>query len=135
MKDNENNDALTNVAKDKDREPYGLLTLAGLAGPFIWVLHFALAYLAEGFVCMQPEPSHSMVIWQVVGATLVMGALCLCLVLWPQNWVALMGGKRIHKHSAGFLAAVTRWLAGLALLAILWSGTGVLLLGPCQTNY
>lgn len=117
------------------REPYVALTLVCLAGPLIWVLHFAVVYLAEGFVCARPAWPASWVAWIVGVATLSLGAACLWLVVDPDYWLNRAGADRVSMEVRRFLSQFTRWMAALSLLAMAWVGSGVLMVGACQSAY
>lgn len=115
------------------REPYLKLALASLAGPLCWVLHFALVYLLEGFFCIQDAPPAQLITGIIIVATLVFGAICAWLMIRSRHWMCRMGGGTIL--SLDFLVYLTRMLAGLALLAILWAGTGSAFLSPCAAGF
>jgi hypothetical protein len=115
------------------REPYLKLAVASMAGPLCWVLHFALVYLLEGLFCIKASPPLQLITGTIVAATLVFGAACVWLIIRSGHWLRKMAGARLS--SLEFLVYVTRMLAGLALLAIVWVGTGSAFLHPCSAVY
>ena len=123
------------LAMGESREPYVSLTLVCLAGPLIWTLHFAVVYLAESFVCARQAWPASWVAWIVGLATLLMGSACLWLAVRPNDWLMRAGAERVTRQTRRFLAEFTRWVAALSSLAVVWVGSGVLLVGACQAVY
>ena len=123
------------LAMGKAREPYVPLTLVCLAGPLIWTLHFAVVYLAEGFVCARQAWPASWVAWIVGLGTLLLGSACLWLVVDPDYWLNRAGAERVSLDVRRFLSQFTRWMAGLSLLAIAWVGSGVLMVEACRAVY
>lgn len=115
------------------REPYLKLALASLAGPFCWVLHFALVYLLEGLFCIQDPPPTQLIIGTVIVATLAFGAACAWLIVKSRFWLHKAGGNQVL--SLDFLVQLTRMLAGLSLLAIVWAATGSAFLSACSAVY
>jgi hypothetical protein len=116
-----------------EREPFLPLTLAMLAAPLLWVAHFAIVYLLEGFLCTRAELPSAAIPGTVVVATVVFGGACGGLMLAGDSWLRRAGVSELQ--SRHFLIETQRVLAGLSLLAIVWSGTGVMFLGPCSSTY
>lgn len=115
------------------REAFLPLSLAALAAPLLWVMHFALLYLLEGFLCEPPVPGAASIPTVIIVATLVAAGLCAWILFGGDAWLSRMGAARVEAH--GFLRAMQRLLAGLSLVAIVWSGAGALLLAPCAFAY
>lgn len=116
-----------------EREPFLPLTLATLAAPLLWVLHFALVYLLEGFLCVRVAPAVALIPQAMLVATLVCGGGCAWSLFAGGTWLRKAGVTQLQ--SGNFLRAVQRVLAGLALVAIVWGGSGALLLSPCAFSY
>ena len=115
------------------REPYLRLALASLAGPLCWILHFALVYLLEGFLCRQGSPPAQLITGVVIATTLVLAAGCAWLMVKSRYWLRKAGGDEVSVLA--LLVLINRMLAGLSLLAIAWGGSGSLFLGPCAAGY
>jgi hypothetical protein len=87
-----------------------------LAGPILWILHFAAIYGSTAVACARAAPR--LVPWAVGIATLAAGAACM--------WIVLReSGPR------GFEPWITVGLAGIALVAIVWEAVPVLVVAPC----
>jgi uncharacterized protein involved in cysteine biosynthesis len=123
--------AIVNPASQ--REPYLRLTLAGLAGPLCWVLHFATVYLLEGFVCIQEIVTRNLVVGGLLAATLLFGGACVWLIVASHSWLNCAG--TCHPETQQFLTVITRMLAGISLLAILWATSGLVFLTACSAVY
>ncbi|HEY0962671.1 MAG TPA: hypothetical protein VGE69_09985 [Pseudomonadales bacterium] len=115
------------------REPFIPLAFATLAAPLLWTLHFAFVYLLEGFLCEAPVGAAAAIPEAIVAATVIAGGLCAWNLFAGDAWLRRAGASRVESHL--FLRAAQRVLAGLSLIAILWSGAGALMLGPCMFAY
>ena len=115
------------------REPFIPLALATLAAPLLWALHFAFVYLLEGFLCAPPGPAVAVIPATIIAASLIGGGLCAWSLFAGDTWLRRAGVTQVTSHA--FLRMSQRVLAGLALVAILWSGAGALMLGPCMFAY
>jgi hypothetical protein len=121
------------TGRTEPREPYLKLAAASMAGPLCWVLHFAFVYLLEGLFCIQASSPLQLITVTIAVATLAFGAACVWLIIRSGYWLRRMGTARLS--SLEFLVYLTRMLAGLALLAIVWVGTGSAFLRPCSAVY
>lgn len=115
------------------REPFVPLTLVALAPALLWVLHFAFVYLLEGFLCSPVRPAAMAIPAAIIIATLLGAGLCAWIFAAGTSWLRCSGSTRLQAHL--FLCTFQRLLAGLALVAIVWGGTGALLLAPCAFIY
>lgn len=114
-------------------EPSLKLPLAVLAGPLCWVLHFALVYLLEGFLCPRGASAVPLIAATIVTATLVCGGACVWLLLASDRWLERAGAPVGAMRC--LLESLTRMLAGLALVALLWVAAGIAFLAPCVAAY
>jgi len=112
-----------------EREPFLPVALVTLAAPLLWVLHFALLYLLEGFLCARAQSAAMLIPAAIALATLFCGGACLYLFLCLRRTGAVL------LQSQGFLAAAQRLLAGLALTAIAWESGGAFFLDICAFAY
>lgn len=116
----------------QQREPFMPVTVLTLAAPLLWVLHFAVLYLLEGFLCLPGRPA----LWipmAILVATLLCGGVCLGLFMRGASW--LEKGAAAELRSRDFLRAFQRMIAALSLVAILWSAAGALMIAPCSFAY
>lgn len=103
------------------REPFLPLTLAVLAAPLLWALHFAILYLLEGFLCNWAS-SGSAIAGTIVVVTLICGGGCVWLLAAGDAWLRFAGSAQVESHN--FLKIVQRLLTWLALAAILGAAWG-----------
>ncbi|MGV3590593.1 MAG: hypothetical protein ACO1PZ_02820 [Gammaproteobacteria bacterium] len=115
------------------REPFVPLALATLAAPLLWALHFAFVYLLEGFLCAPPDAAAATIPAIIIVATLIGAGLCAWSLFAGEAWLQRAGVSQVASHA--FLRTTQCTLAGLSLVAILWSGAGALMLGPCVFAY
>lgn len=100
-----------------------------LAGPVIWVVHFAVVYLAAEAACTPTVASR----WPAVGedslrgfvvvATVVAGLACVAAVF--VAWRAMREPDASPLHRASVVLAIGSFLSVIAV------GAPVLVLGPC----
>lgn len=86
-------------------------------GVIVWALHFALSYAYTAYACARGTAAT--VPWVVAAVTLFGVAAAAVLVV------------RSMQREAGFNEVVTRGVALLALLAMLWEGAVALGMPPC----
>ena len=114
------------------REPFMPLALITLAPLLLWALHFALVYLLEGFLCAPPGPWMSVIPGAILAATLLGAGASAALLA---RGAALLRRSAAALQSLTFLQLTQRLFAILSLAAILWAGSGALLLSPCAFIY
>jgi len=142
----ENDDRLRSAARDTaanhagkgtpvlgSREPFLPLSFATLAAPLLWALHFAFLYLLEGFLCEAPVAGAEAVPAVIIIATLIGATLCAASFFAGDAWLRRVGALQLESHA--FLRITQRLLAGLSFVAVMWSGAGALMLGPCTFAY
>ena len=115
-----------------EREPFLPLTLLTLAAPLLWVLHFAIGYLLEGFLCALSR-SAAAIFAALFLVTLICGGACAYLLVAGDVWLRRAGA--MHLQSYKFLSATQRALAGLSLVAILWASAGALFIDACAFDH
>ncbi|MDD5581117.1 MAG: hypothetical protein PHY16_17840 [Methylobacter sp.] len=99
------------------------IALLSLAGPFIWVLHFACAVLGNraGF-------------WVEISVIVitVVGLLALLLpIVKPDTLQRMDRNGTIQKTTKVFFSEIMRLLALLSFFGILWAGIAVFFLPAC----
>lgn len=116
-----------------EREPFLPLALITLAAPLLWVLHFAVLYLLEGFLCSTAALPAAAIPVTILLATLLCGGACMYLLLAGAACLRRAGAMDLQSYPV--LRAAQRLLAGLALLAIVWTSAGALFLDTCAFVY
>lgn len=87
------------------------------SGGFAWVAHFAVVYGVTALACARG--ASQLVPWVVAGASVVAAAACLAVVF--IGW----------KEAGAFERWLSRALAGVALLAIVFETLPLLVVPPC----
>ncbi|HVL01573.1 MAG TPA: hypothetical protein VM553_17265 [Dongiaceae bacterium] len=119
------------------KEQYIRLTLFGLSGPLLWVFHFGFVYIVQLFLCaLSAEAAETSVkvLIAAVSAVIVL-ALILLIVMAPELTARALHLQDVQRHYSRntfvFLSFMTRALAGLSLVAVIWSALAVLFLPAC----
>ena len=130
--------------KNTKRDHYVAISGFGLMAPLLWVIHFAVIYLAQQFLCLGSEAQGKT---SVAGVILAVTVLCCALLLFlifrtksfACRFFLLSTGKNIDAvYSSGnlqILYFIVRLLAGLSLVAILWAASAVFFLHECGGSY
>jgi hypothetical protein len=116
----------------QQREPFMPSLLLTLAAPLLWVLHFAAVYLLEGFLCA-PLSSPLLIPGIIFLFTLLCAGACVRVLFAGAAWLGKTAPPLLQSHQ--FLADSQRLLAGLSLMAIIWTAAGALFLAPCAVGY
>ncbi|MGZ5576130.1 MAG: hypothetical protein ACXWEV_04560 [Methylobacter sp.] len=108
------------------------IAMLALAGPFIWVLHFAVVYGDQHLVCVTLKDRadfwvDASIITITVGALLVL----LLLILKPDVVQRLDRNQLRPANIKAFFTGITRLLAFLSFFAVLWSGIALFFLPAC----
>jgi hypothetical protein len=113
-------------------KPFVSSLIACLAGPLVWTVHFFFMYAAATLVCVNTGSGAGGGIFvasasiATVVAVLALGGLAL------QQWKVLRRLKKTASEvSSFFMRGLSIALAGLSLMAVLWSAFPTLLLTPC----
>lgn len=107
------------------------VTLTSMAGPLIWALHFGAVYGGQHVACAATELGTTPIRWGIILATLV-ASLAMVLVFIGAKKLT-RPGPPLDEDVPVFLAAVTRYLIGLSLFAVLASGLAGLMLPGCPS--
>jgi hypothetical protein len=98
-----------------------------LLGPAVWAAHFFILYATEALACTGASPARS-VSWSAAIATAVACIGLAAFLIWQ-----LQNKAHTRPDAARFLRHISVALAGLAMLAVIWTAAPVLLLTPCTT--
>jgi len=107
--------------------PSKTLIVLWLSGPLIWALHFSLLYAAQTLICTTAGATPVGLMMPVV--VIATAAACAALA-----YIALRHRNVVQPNDqdgAKFLRGTTWMLAGLSLLAVLWSALPTLLMASC----
>lgn len=104
-----------------------------LFGPLIWVAHFAILYGSHASVCAASGRAGQLP-GSLVPALALATALALVLVAiplgFPRRFAAIfLAGK--PQGETRFMLSLTRWLAGLSVVAVLANGLALVVVAPC----
>lgn len=101
-----------------------------LWGPMIWGLQFTASYAGHAVLCAQGVPP-------MASRLLVVAAILAIITIAPMVLQARRIARRMGLTAAGggdALILVARTIAGLSVIAALWTACGALLLQSCITG-
>jgi len=108
------------------------IALLTLAGPFIWVLHFAVVYGVQHFACVTLKDSADF--WvdvSIIAVTVAALLALLFLTLKPDVLQRLDRNQPRPEKIKVFFSVMMRLLAFLSFFAVLWSGIALFFLPAC----
>lgn len=110
------------------------MALLSLAGPFIWVVHFAVVYGVHHIVCVTLKNNadfwvHIAIIVITVAALLAL----LALIIKPDILQRLDRNQVRQETTKEFFAGIMRLLALLSVFGVLWSGIALFFLPTCAS--
>jgi hypothetical protein len=108
------------------------IALLSLAGPFIWVLHFAVVYGVQHFFCAILESRADF--WvdaSIITITLIALSVLVLLIAKPDILQGLDRHQAIQESSQIFFSGVMRLMALLSFFGVLWSGIALFFLPAC----
>jgi high-affinity Fe2+/Pb2+ permease len=108
------------------------VALLSLAGPFIWVLHFAVVYGVQHIACARLGNRAEFWIETSIILATVVALLALVLLMFKTDSLQSPSDGPIRQETAtAFLSGVMRLLAFLSFLGVLFSGITVFFLPAC----
>lgn len=113
-------------------EPYWRLTMACLAGPCLWAVHFAVVYGGSHFVCylLEPAKAEALLDSLVMVATVAIGVVIAALL--KSGWFRVLDRAQvIEGDNLRFLEHTARGLALLSLFGVIWAGIAVYFIPSC----
>jgi hypothetical protein len=103
-----------------------------LAGPMLWAGHFFLVYGTHAGLCGHGAAGDGAATALVFTATAVVLLAQLAILLNPERVGTWLRFRSAERRNARFVTAVSRWLAGLAMLGVVWAGAAAAILEPCS---
>jgi hypothetical protein len=108
------------------------IAMLALAGPFIWVLHFAVVYGVQHIVCVTLKDRADFWVDVSIIAITVMALLALLLIiLKPDVLKSLDRNQMRPANIKDFITGIMRLMAFLSFFAVLWSGIALFFLPAC----
>ncbi|MGZ8928529.1 MAG: hypothetical protein ACXW03_08740 [Methylobacter sp.] len=108
------------------------IALLSLAGPLIWVVHFAVVYGVQHVACVALlNNADFWVATSIIVMTVVALLALLALILKPDILQRLSRNRIQEERIIVFLSGVMRTLAFLSILGVLWSGISLFFLPAC----
>ncbi len=111
------------------------IALLSLAGPFIWVVHFAVVYGVQHIVCVTLKNNAGFWVAVSIIAITVLALLALLVLIVKSDDIL----QRLDKSQARqettkeFFSGIIRLLALLSVFAVLWSGSALFFLPACAS--
>lgn len=121
-----------NASNPQFSEKFIGIALLALAGPFIWVLHFAVVYGVQHIACVTHVKHADF--WVEISIIVITVAALLVLVLLiatPDILERLDSGRIRQETTSVFLSGIMRLMALLSIFAVLWTGIALFFLPTC----
>lgn len=108
------------------------IAMLALAGPLIWVLHFAVVYGVQHFACVTLKDSADFLVRASVTAATAAALLVLLVVILKADVLQRLDRNSMRPASIKvFFSGIMRLLAFLSFFAVLWSGIALFFLPAC----
>lgn len=112
-----------------NRDQIAGFLLCILAPLLVWGIHLSISYGFQASACAHGAPERP-IVW-ILGATAILGAFLLGLVVRPALAVRASGGACWPEDTQRFARRATRYMAILSLIGAVWVGGASLYLSPC----
>ncbi|MDP1663563.1 MAG: hypothetical protein Q8L79_00415 [Methylobacter sp.] len=110
------------------------IALLSLAGPFIWVLHFAVVYGVQHIACVTLGNRADFWVEISVIVITVVALLALLLLILKPDILQRLDRKQVRQESTKeFFSGIMRLLALLSFFGVLWSGIALFFLPACAS--
>ncbi len=111
------------------------IALLSLAGPFIWVVHFAVVYGVQHIACATLENrAEFWVETSVIVITVVALPALLVLIVKPDDILQRLDKNQIRQETTkAFFSGIMRLLAFLSFFGVLWVGIALFFLPACAS--
>lgn len=120
------------VSKPPFSEKFIGIALLSLAGPFIWVVHFAVVYGVQHIACVTlGNRADFWVETSIIVVTVVALLALLVLILKPDILQYLDRDQVRQDITKEFFSGIMRLLALLSFFGVLWSGIALFFLPTC----
>lgn len=120
-----------NASNPQFSEKFIGIALLALAGPFVWVLHFAVVYGVQHIACVtQVKHADFWVEISIIVIT-VAALLALVLLIAKPDMLERPDSGRIRQDTSVFLSGIMRLMALLSIFAVLWTGIALFFLPAC----
>ncbi|WP_333874762.1 hypothetical protein [Methylobacter sp.] len=108
------------------------IALFSLAGPFIWVLHFAVVYGVQHAACVTLGIRADFWVETAVIVITVVALLALVLLIAKPDILQRLDRDQIRQETTRvFFSGAMRLLALLSFFGVLWSGIALFFLPAC----
>ena len=121
------------LSKQVFSEKFIGIALLSLAGPLIWVLHFAVVYGVQHIACVTlGDRADFWVEVTIIAITVVALSVLLALMVRPDDILQCLDKHQMRPDSTkAFFSGIMRVLALLAFFGVLWSGIALFFLPTC----
>jgi Na+/proline symporter len=120
------------TSKQPFSEKFIGIALLSLAGPFIWVLHFAVLYGVQHIACATLKNNADFwVETSIIVITAVALLTLLLLIFKPDILQRLDRNQTRQETRKEFFSGIMRLLALLSFFGVLWSGIALFFLPTC----
>jgi hypothetical protein len=108
------------------------IALLSLAGPFIWVLHFAVVYVVQHAACVTlGNRADFWVSASIIAITVVALSVLLVLIVKPDVLQRLDRDQIRQETTKTFFSGMMRLMALLSFFGVLWVGITLFFLPAC----
>lgn len=120
------------TSKQPFSEKFIGIVLLSLAGPFIWVLHFAVVYGVQHIACVTLGNRADFWVGTSIIVITVVALLALVLLIVKPDILQRLDRDQIRQESTKeFFSGTMRLLALLSFFGVLWAGIALFFLPAC----
>lgn len=111
------------------------IALLSLAGPLIWVVHFAVVYGVQHIACVTlGKRAEFWVAASIIAITVAALPALLVLIVKPDDVLRRLDKSQTRQETTKeFFSGIIRLLALLSVFAVLWSGIALFFLPACAS--
>lgn len=121
-----------NVSNQQFSEKFIGIAVLALAGPFVWVLHFAVLYGVQHIACATLGSRAGFWIEaSIIAVTVAALSVLVLLIAKPDILQRLDSGRIRQATTKEFFSETMRLLALLSFFGVLWSGLALFFLPAC----
>ncbi|MDO9047093.1 MAG: hypothetical protein Q7U66_05060 [Methylobacter sp.] len=120
------------TSKQQFPEKFIGIALLSLAGPFIWVLHFAVVYGVQHIACVTLGNRADFWVETSVIVITVAALLALLLLILKPDILQYLDRNQVRQETTKvFFSGIMRLLALLSFFGVLWAGIALFFLPAC----